>query len=532
MFVITTVAFVVVLPFLFLGVPRGHDFKFHVFSWMEVLEQWKNGIIYPRWASLAQWGYGDARFVFYPPASLVLGAALGALFPWRIATGVYIWIALSAAGTSMFFLARHWLSRKDAIFAAALYASNPYHIVIVYWRSAFAELLASALLPVLLLFVVRLEGEGRKMILPLGLVVTAAWLTNAPAAVMVNYSLVLMVIVAALMQRSPRILLNGAAAFALGTALAAFYLLPAAYEQKWVNIAQLLVPGLRPQDNSLFTTAYNPHQRFNQLVSIVAAGDMIILAGAAWSSRKFREQKRLAWWILIVWAGGASLLMFPFASVFWEYLPKFRFIQFPWRWLLCLNVALSMLVVMGVRRVLSRALICGVMLAVIGIAWQRVRPKWQTAADFQEMNDEMQADHGYRGAEEYVPAASDTSYELNRDVNKVSGESNTSARINVLEWGAKSKRFTAEVNQPTRLVLRLFNYPAWQVEVNDRVMSAETREVTGQMVLLAQPGENRIRVTFIRTWDRIAGEIVSCAMVLVLALVNWRRAYHRGKQRN
>jgi len=63
--------------------------------------------------------------------------------------------------------------------------------------------------------------------------------------------------------------------------LAAFHVLPAEYEQKWLTIAQLLLPGLRPQDNSLFTTAYNTRQRFSQLVSMVAAGDMIILAGAA-----------------------------------------------------------------------------------------------------------------------------------------------------------------------------------------------------------------------------------------------------------
>ena len=40
----------------------------------------------------------------------------------------------------MFALARRWLDAKDAIFAAALYAANPYYIIIVYWRSAFAEL--------------------------------------------------------------------------------------------------------------------------------------------------------------------------------------------------------------------------------------------------------------------------------------------------------------------------------------------------------------------------------------------------------
>ena len=58
----------------------------------------------------------------------------------------------------MFMLARRWLDRRDATFAAVLYAVNPYHLVIVYWRSAFAELLASCLLP-LLLSVLSADGE-------------------------------------------------------------------------------------------------------------------------------------------------------------------------------------------------------------------------------------------------------------------------------------------------------------------------------------------------------------------------------------
>ena len=68
---------------------------------------------------------------------------------------VYIWIVLALAGASMFVLARRWLDRRDAIFAAVLYAVNPYHLVIVYWRSAFAELLASCLVPLLLLLLLK-----------------------------------------------------------------------------------------------------------------------------------------------------------------------------------------------------------------------------------------------------------------------------------------------------------------------------------------------------------------------------------------
>ncbi len=147
---------VAITPFFWRGSPSGHDFEFHMFSWMEVLGQWKHGIAYPRWAALAYWGYGDARFLFYPPASWTLGAALGTTLPWKMVPGAYCWIVLTLAGASMYRLAREWLPAADALFAAVFYALNPYHLLIVYWRSAYAELLAAALLPLLLLCLLRI----------------------------------------------------------------------------------------------------------------------------------------------------------------------------------------------------------------------------------------------------------------------------------------------------------------------------------------------------------------------------------------
>ena len=60
----------------------------------------------------------------------------------------------------MYHLARRWLSPSDSLFAAVFYALNPYHLLIIYWRSAYAELLTAALLPLLLLLLLRLKEPG------------------------------------------------------------------------------------------------------------------------------------------------------------------------------------------------------------------------------------------------------------------------------------------------------------------------------------------------------------------------------------
>ena len=522
-------AFAVLLPTFFLGIPSGHDFEFHVNSWMEVLSQWKQGIIYPRWAALAHYGFGEARFIFYPPASWMLGAALGSFLPWKLVPGVYEWIALTLGGCSMFLLARGFLNRRDAIFAAALYAANPYHIIIVYWRSAFAELLAGALLPLLLLYVLRSEQDGRKAIVPLGLIVAAAWLTNIPSAVMVTYSLALLVTVVAILRRSPRILLIGAGALLLGFALAAFYLLPVAYEQKWVEIEQVLSPGVRPQDNFLFTAMNDAdHNRFNLLVSAVAVAEITMLAVVCFLSRRWRARTPLQWWTLVAWGGAATLLMFSFSFLLYRILPELRFVQLPWRWLLCLNVAFALLLTMASKRWLVRILPAVVMLVLLLWVWQRVQaPWWDNAADVFEMEDNQKTGSGYEGADEYVPNGADP-YEIKKDAHRVSFEGEGSSRIHVTEWGAESRSFTANVSQPGKLVLKLFNYPAWIVAVNGRPVETATLEVTGQMIVPVEAGENRVRIIFARTGDRTIGGFISLGTgILLLAGVLFLRRIPR-----
>jgi hypothetical protein len=560
-----------ITPFFWWGSPSGHDFEFHMFSWMEVLGQWKHGIAYPRWAAQAHWGYGEARFLFYPPASWTLGAALGAALPWKMVPGAYCWIVLTLAGAAMYRLAREWLPAPDALFAAVFYALNPYHLLIVYWRSAYAELLAAALLPLLLLCMLRLNRPGFRPTLWLSLTLAAAWLTNEPGAVMIYYSAAGLALVIAAIGAAreagregswcPQIwrpLVRTALAMLLGAGLASFYLLPAIYEQGWINLSQVMSPGVRPQDNFLFTTIADPdHNRFNLLVSTVGLAEIGALAFAICVSRNWRKKRvgtaapstssgqalgspvarsatgvaadQSPWMLLSAWGVGTAVLLLSVSNLLWQHLPKLRFVQLPFRWLLCMNVALAMLLTIAVKRWTSRLFASAVLLGAVLLAGYRIQPPWwDTASDIREMSDALADGTGYEGTDEYVPAGADA-YELNKSLPLVSDDTGVPVPSEMLAWGQTEKHFTVHAAAPQNLTVRVFSYPAWDVVVNGKPTETRTTEVTGLIVIPVAAGDNDVRIHFRRTIDRVIGNIVSL-ISLALLVAAWVKTRRRATQ--
>jgi hypothetical protein len=538
------VSLLIVTPFFFYGSASGHDFEFHAASWLDVAGQWKEGVIFPRWTEGANHGFGEPRFIFYPPFSWVLGGALSLFFPWTYVPVAFIVLVQTFAGVSAFALARRFMPERASLFGAVCYVANPNALLIIYMRSDYAELLATAFYPLLFLAALQLGGvlaprfdtdaevggsapfgfdrAMRVALVFFSAMFAAVWLSNAPAGVIATYSVTLFFVWLAFRARGLAPLVRGFAGMALGFAFSSFYLLPAAYEQKWVNITQALSTGLLPAENFLYTATNDPeHTFFNWIASTTAIVLIVVTGFAALAARKDPDVvaangKRFVpcgltdsvWRPMLLLAAAATFSMVRPAAIFWNLLPKLKFVQFPWRWMSIVGVVFALFLAAVAARSRFRWIwVVGVALVLVGSAAFFVHSTWWDTDDVTTLQAGVVEGNGFDGVDEYDPKGDDH-YNLPAKAPQVQvlaadpdadAATPAGATILVERWTAPEKRLRVTAVAPVRVALRVLNYPAWHVEVNGARVTPESNGDTAQMVVALPAGSSVVNVVFGRS---------------------------------
>lgn len=533
-------AFAILAPFFWLGTASGHDIQFHISSWVDAAGQWKEGILFPHWTEWANYGFGEPRFIFYPPLSWMLGAALGTLLPWTWIPVAFILVVQTFAGISAFGLVRRFVSSYwAALLGVVAYVANPYALLVIYTRSDYAELLATSFYPLLFLTALRLsrllesEIPWRKCLIQCAVLFASVWLSNAPAGVLASYSLALLFFFAVVARRAIQPGLRGAFALALGLGFAAFYWIPAAYEQRWVHISGALAQGLTPAENFLFAaTPDAEHDAFNRIVSYIALlviGVILATGAVLWRRTRSKElsgELRTTFRILAVLTVVISLMMVRVSALLWNYLPKLRFVQFPWRWLAVIAVIFALFFAWtSVRRLLVPAWIILFLLCSLTGAYL-VRHTWWDAEDVNSVKDAVDNQTGFEGTDEYDPLGDDHTDipQKQPEAKLVSQEEIDPApksEIHLSLWTADHRIVLVKTEKPAMVQLRLLHYPAWTILVNGKPTKTHRTVSYNAILVPVGAGESRIEATFTQTRDRTIGGWISAASIFGGLAIGW-----------
>lgn len=561
-------------PILLHGPFCGDDFEFHVVSWFDVQQSWLHGILIPHWMQSVNYGAGEPRFMFYPPLTWMLGGALGFLLPWALVPVAMIFLSLAGIGVATRALALEVLSDAAATLAGCIAIFSGYALFSAYERTAFAELAGGFWIPLLLLFILRDRNASATVwrraldgsTLPLAVVLAGCWISDGPVGVMGSYLLGAVAIAASVLGRSWAPLLRGSIASVLGLALTGAYLVPAAWEQPWADLrAAVDYPVFRIENNWLFArhsgASWGPFDTVLHRASLLAAWmiGVTVLAELCFFLRRRRATEG-GWmafgerglgpdarrWILLGAIPFAVFLMLlPISLPVWNLLPKLRFLQYPWRWLLLVEAPMGIFVaavVWPLRRTWARVVVAGVCVGVFlastsycARTFLRSCLEGDTVGELRSL---YQSEGGLEGTDEYEPPDSDH-WKIATGLPDACLTTDSDATLGVAAdansmpvWGPEQGSCLATAQAGMRnaahlslsmvapqsgfLVLRLLAYPAWQITVNGHVTEPADARDDGLLAVPVAKGQVKLDADWITTPDVTAGRALTGLAVALL----------------
>jgi hypothetical protein len=569
-------AFLAILPLILHGCSCGHDFDFHLLNWLEAANQFAHGNLHPHWAYTAAYNAGEPRFVFYPPLSWTIGAILSLAFPLTATPIIYTWLALTASGLALHYLARDFAHPTAALLAAILYTVNPYMLFTAYERTAYAELLAAAWIPLLLHAILRNKVTIPRVAIPVALL----WLTNAPAAVMSCYALALLTAIRLITisktlggpsfavssqrvgysrhartafspiptrtdRQSPiQLATTTITGTLLGLGLAAVYILPAAYERRYVQIAMAILPNMRIQDNFLFHhTGDIPHDQVLHTASLIAASlitaTIITLttllltkkSRAPYPSQSHREEWEethstdhgllLSLSTLTI---AITLLLTPITAFIWNHAPQLAFLQFPWRLVAILAAVMALAVALALPPLNCKPTTKAA--AVVAIAAALTYPAYSV---FHQSCDEEDKPHaiealfhssqGTDPTDEYTPLTADNDSLAHNDPAFWLSTNPDAKAPATTHPGAAPTHLNLNAPIPEDLILNLRDYPSWQITLNGTPAITRNQRDDGLIAIPIPAGPSTIDVTYAHTLDQTIGGAITLISLFLFLLI-------------
>lgn len=489
--------------------PDGIDLYPHLLWCQESLRCFASGQL-PLWLPELNAGFGSPGIRLYSPLSPVLGGGCA----WLLGTadrGLRAGAAISIIACALLVRARRGRGWKQEMLL--VYAS-PVVVNSVLGRGSWAEFAGVPVAWWLLESAV--DGTARPW--RHGPALALLWLVHAPTFLMVS----IIIGVSAVAGRSWRIAAAWLGSGAVAAGLTAWHWAPLVNEMALVGSRNSLVGGIFDAASNVLGSPTAHRIDVTIWLGWCALGLLVAMLVAGW----WRSDRRRALLVLFC-ISLASVVALPL----WRLATPLDFLQFPWRWLM----PASLLAVGGLAPRLAtargRIALVIIVLPLVLLSASFVRdPALSASLSWEESGRRIQRAIGGNPllvdvAEHRPPSWTRLAENIARfrqGLFLLDG----GGRAVVTKWTPLLRAVEVTSAGPTRLDLRLLEYPYWTTTIDGR--PALTDGSRGTIAVAVPAGRHRVEVRWAgNPWSRVGQAVGGITLLLLIA---WRRRPFPGQR--
>ncbi len=541
------VSFVTVISLFNSGFFPMHD-DTQVSRVFEMGNSLSSGMFPVRWSENLGYGYGYPIFNFYAPLAYYIGSlALFIGFDALIATKWMIILGTLLAGVTMFFLGRTFKGNIGGILSALLYMYAPYHGVNIFVRGAISELFAYGFIPLIFLSLFRFsENQEKKYIILGGVGFAAVVLSHNLTALMIT-PFILLYMFYLLMSNSKvkGVLIKGfGLTLLLGASLSAFYWLPVIGEIGYTNVSSQIEGGSRYQDHfvCLMQLWNSPWGYGGSIPGCVDGmsfqiGKLHILFFLI-ATLILILRKRVETFFFVGVALLGIFFLLSLSLPLWNLLSPMSYFQFPWRFLLVISFAFSLVGGVGLAEGLALLknpkitpfVIGGLIILLVIFNKRYFVPQTITPKSVDEyVSKEALKWKISKISDEYLPKDfSKPQNQLGVVGGKVKGSGST--QIKSIEEKVQSQSYEVTTQGSETLHFNTAYFPAWKLFINEKEVVYKIVS-NGIEYTINEKGTYRVSLRFKQTPFEVAGNTISLIGVLAI-LLGIIQIQYVGKKKN
>lgn len=505
----------------------------------------KEGQFPVRWVSDLGYGYGYPIFNFYAPLPYYFGGILYALgVPALIATKIMFGVGIVLPSITMYLAVFESIGVFGAIVASIYYLFTPYHAVQIYVRGAVGEYWILIFWP---LVIYGLLGSQRKHVSQSILWGSIGLAGSMLSHTLLGYATVVITSVGLLVYWLARWVMHRPdkkgfvthiIMMVLGLGLSAFFWLPALIEMGSTNVSAQVNATANYADHfvclmQLWTSQWgfggSARGCTSDGLSFMLGKLNILLALASIVIWKLRPRKPYGTylWLATTAALVGIVLTLQVSAPVWHVLPKFAFMQYPWRFLSLATFGLSLLAGYAVHVATSTrgriVLACAVVGMVVLMDAKWFVPQYVYTKDSKAF--ETREDIRWRVSkisDEYLPASlprPNSESEIVSDT-IVSG---VPIGVTPIFMRATESRIAVESSTSAEITLNIASFPGWTYSING--IRRAPLLVKGLPTFRIDAGQSVVAAIFIDTPIRtIANSVTALTFIFgALAYVNYKK---------